>query len=275
MPFRLNAKNVFLTYPRCSIAPRTLGEHLKTLRPTTFIQVSRETHEDGAYHLHVLLQWVDKYNLRNERFFDFEDHHPNIQAVRQVADVFDYINKALPTPCTENDKWTSGEVSLNPKADKWLRVANATSESECLEAALDASPRDFVLNHDKITEYARKKARHIEPYVHDEGITFHLPPQLLAYITNEFVNPVGLCPWILYDNHVLNVDQNESIVLKRCCFRGRPGLARQRGRAPLEHTFTGGECLTYRHSPQTQSTLSWTTYRSDSCRTKSSGGGRR
>jgi len=272
MPFRLNAKNVFLTYPRCPVAPKTLGEHLSSLRATSFIQVSRERHEDGSYHLHALLQWVDKYNCRSERFFDFEQYHPNIQAVRNVGNVYEYINKALPDNPTEDDKWSSGEVSINPKLDKWLRVANATTESECLDAALDASPRDFVLNHDKIVEYARKKQRQIEPYRHDETIQFRLPHDLVAYITNEFCNPVGLCPWLRRENHVITIDINHSFVLKRCCCAAPPDPGKRHGPDHLVTTFTGGECPTYRHSPPKRNILSWTTSRSPSCPTRNNGG---
>jgi len=272
MPFRLNAKNVFLTYPRCSILPRTLGEHLESLRATTFVEVVRETHQDGTFHLHVLLQWADKYNLRNERFFDIQNHHPNIQAVRNVQDVHEYVRKALPIPHTESDLWESGTISVNPKADKWLKVANAATEEECIQAALEASPRDFVLQNDRIIEYARKKSRRMEEYRPDPNTRFRLPPEIIAYIANEFVNPVGLCPWLYNENHVIKVDQDESIVLKRCCFPGQPELAKRLGHVRLEHTFTGGACLTYRHTPPKRNTLSWMTSRSPSCRTRNNGG---
>jgi len=272
MPFRLHAKNVFLTYPQCNLSPETVGRHLSGLRPATFIQVSRERHQDGAYHLHCLLQWADKFNCRNNRLFDIEGFHPNIQSVRSVSDVYDYINKAIPDNPTAEDKWTTGTVSINPKTDKWLRVATAATEEECLEAALEASPRDFVLNHDKIVDYARKKQRQIEPYRHDETIRFALPPAIAGYIANEFCNPVGLCPWLQYENHIISVDTDHSIVLKRCCYAGQPERERQLGPDRWVSTFTGGACLTSRHSPPKHNTLSWTTYRLDSCRTKSSGG---
>jgi len=273
MPFRLNTKNVFLTFPQCEALPRALGQHLQTLRPIRYLKIVRERHQDGNHHLHVFLQWVDKFNLRSERFFDYEQHHPNIQAVRSIPDVLDYIGKALPEAPGEDDLYETGTLSLSAKNDKWLRVANAASETECIEAALEASPRDFVLQHDKILEYARKKHRSIEPYEHDRTIEFNLPPDLVTYLTNEFVNPVGLCPWILRKSHFLNVDHQNSIVLKRCCSVVPPVPEKQLGPDHSVHTCTGGACRTLRHSTKKPRTLSWTTSIFNSSPTKNNGGG--
>jgi len=273
MPFRLNAKNVFLTYPQCDTSAKVAGEYLYGLKPTRYIKVVREKHRDGNYHLHVLLQWVDKLNIREPRFFDLLGHHPNIQGVRSLPDVHEYISKAIPDQPTEDDVYESGEFSANRKTDKWLAVANACTEQEVLDMALEASPRDFVLQNDKIVEYARKKARTIEEYKHDESISFHIPPDIIAYMTNEFTQPVGLCPWILRKPHFLQVDSKNSIVLKRCCCAVPQGPGRLLGPGHLEHTFTGGECRTLRHSTPKRSTLSWTTSRSSSSPIRSSGGG--
>jgi len=96
-PFRLNAKNFFLTYPQCPAAKDTLLAFLSGLRPSTYVLVSSEQHADGTPHLHALLCLVDKYNCRNERFFDFESEgrtfHPNLQAVRNLNDVRTYVLK--------------------------------------------------------------------------------------------------------------------------------------------------------------------------------------
>jgi len=254
MPFRFNAKNAFLTYPRCSETPRALGEFLEGIRVASYIKVVRETHRDGTYHLHALIQWPDKINVRNERTFDFRSNHPNIQAARDVGSVEEYINKAIPANAPDDAVWTIGTISLSRKSDKWLKVAHATTEEECIEAALEASPRDFVLQHEKIIEYARKKQRQLSVYEHDTSITFNVPMDLITYMTNEFTNPVGLLPWIQNENHVLNLNEDQSVVLKRCCFPGQPGAGKPRGQGHTDLTFTGGVCLTSRHTTQKQST---------------------
>jgi len=272
MPFRLNTKNVFLTYPRCNALPKALGEHLVALRTVRYACVVREHHADGAYHLHALIQWVDKINIRNQRHFDFEGSHPNIQPARDLQAVHAYIHKAIPENASPDDKWETGEFSSSSKVDKWLRVAEAATEEECLTAALEASPRDFVLQHDKITEYARKKARRTQEYIHNNRITFKLPPQMIAYMANEFRNPVGLLPWTYKEYHSFVDDTGNRIALKPCCSQVPRELEKPLGQEAWAITFTGGECLTSRHFPPKHNISSWTTSPSLSCQTKSSGG---
>jgi len=254
MPFRFNAKNAFLTYPRCEETPRALGEFLETIRIASYILVVREAHRDGTHHLHALVQWPDKINVRNERIFDFANHHPNIQAARDVASVHEYITKALPANPTNDDQWTIGTLSVSRKCDKWIKVANATSEQECIEAALEASPRDFVLQHDRILEYARKKSRRTEPYRHDPAITFSLPEPLIEYMAREFSNPVGLLPWMYNEAHSFVDFRGNRIVLRPCCSQVQRALEKPPGRAAWALTYTGGACQISQRSTRQQRT---------------------
>jgi hypothetical protein len=114
--FRFNARNVFLTYPKCAADKLDLLNHFKTFKPTVaYGIVSHELHEDGSDHLHALIGFVKKYSTRDQRSFDFRDHHPNIQSPRVLSDVADYVRKdgdfvefgALPIACGGTDKWKS------------------------------------------------------------------------------------------------------------------------------------------------------------------------
>lgn len=94
MPFRLNARNFFLTYSRCDVLPELLLEHFVDRYPRLrFARVARETHEDGGFHLHALLKFATKHDCRNEREFDFEEHHPKIEASRNFGKSLHYITK--------------------------------------------------------------------------------------------------------------------------------------------------------------------------------------
>lgn len=78
--FRFNARNAFLTYPRCDIRPQ------QYLRHTTFDRRDikhafgkQERHVDGERHLHVWITFIRKMDTNNPRFFDLvvpptEDH---------------------------------------------------------------------------------------------------------------------------------------------------------------------------------------------------------
>jgi len=255
MPFRFNAKNAFLTYAQCPLSPESIGRHLLSLRPAIYIHAVRETHEDGNYHVHVLVQWPTKFNVRDERKFDIEGHHPNIQSPRDVQDVNDYISKTVAGGGTPETEWIHGTFTGKKTDELWRKVAEATTEAEVMQAALEASPRDYVINNDKIREFAKSKSRHVAPYVPPPGQLFTLPDSLATYMIREFSQPVGLCPWILSTYHAFSDTKKKSrIVLKPCCSSDLPELEKPSGHVHSVLTCTGGACMTFRHSPAKQNT---------------------
>lgn len=95
MPFRVNAKSFSLTYAQAGAIPsvQVLFDHLCSLRNAEKVVVGQEHHEDGGIHYHACVQFARKYDCRNERFFDFMDCHPNVQATRVVSDWVAYCIK--------------------------------------------------------------------------------------------------------------------------------------------------------------------------------------
>lgn len=91
--FRINAKSFFLTYPQCNATKEDLKTFLDTKGRTTYLLIGRETHEDGAYHLHALVTYERKLNVKRQNYFDFQEYHPNIQAARNLQAVKTYIQK--------------------------------------------------------------------------------------------------------------------------------------------------------------------------------------
>lgn len=64
--FRLNAKKLFLTYPKCSITKEEALEQLKAkLKHISKILVAHELHKDGTDHLHVYINLDKKCNIIN------------------------------------------------------------------------------------------------------------------------------------------------------------------------------------------------------------------
>ncbi|AFM38721.1 replication initiator protein [Jacquemontia mosaic Yucatan virus] len=114
--FRLASRNIFLTYPQCSLDKNHVLELLQNLpwtivRPT-YIRVAREIHSDGNPHLHILIQLSGKSNIKDERFFDISHpsrstpFHPNIQAAKDTNAVKNYITK-------EGDYCESGQYKVS------------------------------------------------------------------------------------------------------------------------------------------------------------------
>ncbi|AFQ93639.1 replication associated protein [Dalechampia chlorotic mosaic virus] len=154
--FRINAKNYFLTYPRCSLTKEGALLQLQKLKTPTnikFIRVSRELHENGEPHLHVLIQFEGKYQCANERFFDLVSptrsahFHPNIQGAKSASDVKTYVEK-------DGDFIDFGEFQIDPRSsrggqqsanDSYAKVLNSNSVSEALNILREEQPKDFVL----------------------------------------------------------------------------------------------------------------------------------
>ncbi|XP_027075940.1 uncharacterized protein [Coffea arabica] len=95
-------KNIFITYSRCDISKELCLEKLLdkfTNNQPSYVRVSSEMHEDGTSHLQVLVQFVDKFQTRDDRVFDLvcqqrsQVYHPNIQAARDARAIRDYISK--------------------------------------------------------------------------------------------------------------------------------------------------------------------------------------
>jgi len=269
--FRLNARNVFLTYPKCPIAPATLGEFLATIRPTFYVHVTRESHRDGHFHLHALVQWVDKFNLRNERKFDIQGYHPNIQPARDVESVEDYISKHVSESSDRSTvEWTSGTLKTSAKNDKWKHVAEASTPTEVLERALEASPRDFVLQYDRICEFARLKQRQRVRYIPNPAERFRLPPGLAEYMITEFTKPVGLCPWILFERHIFSSPTHRTVLEPSFCWDHHVS-ARRDGLEASDIIYTGAACPICRSLTRRQPISSQMTSTSTTSRTKSNG----
>lgn len=100
MAFRFQAKSVFLTYPNCVETKEGLLEFLKdklASRQPIYIVVSEELHANDTTHFHALCVLTRKLDTANNRYFDAGDapflSHPNIQAPRNLRDVYEYVTK--------------------------------------------------------------------------------------------------------------------------------------------------------------------------------------
>ncbi|ADO40889.1 replicase [Bhendi yellow vein mosaic virus [India:Kaivara:OYKaivara1:2006]] len=154
--FKINAKNYFLTYPKCSLTKEeALSQFLNLQTPVNkkFIRICRELHEDGNPHLHVLIQFEGKFQCRNNRFFDLTSptrsahFHPNIQGAKSSSDVKSYIDK-------DGDTLEWGEFQIDGRSarggqqtanDAYAAALNAGSKSKALRVIRELAPKDYVL----------------------------------------------------------------------------------------------------------------------------------
>ncbi len=90
--FRLCARNLFLTYPQCSVDPSVVLERLKTWSthstPVEWAIVAQEHHKDGSLHLHCCVHLKKKKNFHGAACFDFlTQKHGNYRGCRNLQDV--------------------------------------------------------------------------------------------------------------------------------------------------------------------------------------------
>lgn len=187
--FRLQAKNIFLTYPQCPLSKTTLLQHLQVLLcdKVSFIKISQEHHEDQQLHLHALILCHTKLHIRDASFFDLLNYHPNVQAARDVQASLRYLDKEDPEPLCDGD---APQIKR-----KWSEALEATSKEEYMKTVAEISPRDFQINHERIEYFANKKFKtEVQPYV--PKVFTSIPPLVQQWLDQMHTErPKSLILW--------------------------------------------------------------------------------
>jgi len=55
--------------------------------------VAREEHEDKNHHIHAVLKYTTRTNIKDARYFDYKGHHPNFGPVRNIPNAVAYCKK--------------------------------------------------------------------------------------------------------------------------------------------------------------------------------------
>lgn len=104
LSFRLAAKHLFLTYPKCDLSPEKAKELLDDILQTWKLSsyfIVQEQHKDQDFHLHCYLQTKKKIEIKNSSKLDliFNDttFHGNYQAAKSKHHIIQYLLKQQPT----------------------------------------------------------------------------------------------------------------------------------------------------------------------------------
>lgn len=134
MVFRLDGQQFFLTYPQSDIGHQDLYNFLCTLEQVLWARIATEQHESGEPHVHAVFKFSNRWTSRNQRVFDFNGRHPNIQSVRSAAKSLAYVAKDGQftdygtIPSGENKRTASQLLELAAhasEADYWVAAAEA------------------------------------------------------------------------------------------------------------------------------------------------------
>lgn len=149
--FRLNATNLFLTYPQCAVEPKEALDLLTEIlsskgRTISEYIIAREKHADGSDHLHAYLKLDKKIDVRSASLFDLRNHHGNYQSARSATKVKKY--------CTKDGNYIADPPYIPPtekdpiwrKAIETAKEGNVEEAMKILENGGERSCRDLILH---------------------------------------------------------------------------------------------------------------------------------
>jgi len=142
--------------------------------------VGVESHADGGTHIHAYGEWPNKYDTRNERAFDCDGNHPNIQPVRNKSAVINY--------CKKEGNYLSNLIDNGTNA-RYQDLVGTTTETEFWGLVEKKYARDYVLHLDRLREFARHKfGACIQQYA---GLfqSFRRTDELQGWVESELGNP--------------------------------------------------------------------------------------
>lgn len=149
--FRLNCKNLFLTWPKNNCDPCQVCQNLIQhfgVDNMTYVCVSQEEHEDGSPHLHALVCLKKKCNITSAANLDKigGGKHGNYQSAKNVKDVHDYVKKG-------GLFFEHGSCPVKPNETKSKLVAVALLSGKGLEHVIEMDPGFSLLHLRTIKEF--------------------------------------------------------------------------------------------------------------------------
>lgn len=226
--FEFQGKELFVTYSRSRVDAveefhqrllASLEDALPKVgkngaKPVVSVYGSRELHEDGVPHYHVLLAFDRKVHWRNAR--KSLQVWADIDGKRQVDTESIYIRKR---PRSESQRhfldcvqayiakegntfgeWTHGEPSKGEKEKMWAQIVAEPSREAAEELIRKNFPRMYVMNHPSVQAFLREKAKGgmVTPYEPDfvRG-PWKVPAKVLQWRSRNFPVEGGGRPQLL------------------------------------------------------------------------------
>lgn len=179
MPFRFHAKKLFVTYPQSGELSKERVDEFFSGLGAVHRCVGRERHSDGGFHIHAYIEWTDKFDTKNERAFDIDGNHPNIQPSRNSNACKTYVKK-------DGDYIeTTGDAG---KPARYADLIGTTTREAFWELARTTYPRDYVLYHDKLSQFCDFHfGGNTTTYV-PRWERFNIPDELKGWVETELGN---------------------------------------------------------------------------------------
>lgn len=182
--FRLNAQQLFLTYPRftSTLSLTEIYNLLETKLRERFQTgvlkyiVAEEEHADGGRHIHVYLKLEKKINCRETNFFDIDSHHGNYQGARSGRAVEEY--------CSKDGNFITNYYTRKIKIADCLSV---DTKEDFFDTFKSADPRNFILKQRELEYYADKFFKTDSSYKQQYDLDSYsgVPEELTFWLNNK------------------------------------------------------------------------------------------
>lgn len=158
MPFRINSKQLFLTYPQCNVKKEEALEYFLGKFNVEHYVVAEEKHQNGDDHLHVYLKLKEAIDTRDCRFADFMGFHGKYEGCRSTKNVIKY--------CTKADHYTSDldidEIINSRQSHKKLISQKITRDKVPITDLINEFP-ELIFGYKKLKEDINEWKRDSNP----------------------------------------------------------------------------------------------------------------
>lgn len=127
MQFKFQSKYAALTYPQCHADFDELYNFLLSLPNVQTVLLGREQHQDGNPHYHAALKYSRKPCIRDQRHWDFNQYHPNIQKPRDWTAWQEY--------CKKDGSFKTNQDSIQEEGEIYT-LAKTLTEQQFFETCL-------------------------------------------------------------------------------------------------------------------------------------------
>lgn len=162
--FRLQTKNILLTFSQCSYPLESFRDNVLALFEKEGIDkgaVSQERHADGNLHLHAIICLKKKLSTRKVDYFDnlvVPRHHPNIiSKIKSLKASFLYVTKDgtfLPVP-PDLDLQALLDSLKRKRSSRSLEVVTRIKEGATLDQLDEEMPEYLLLHLPRVQEYIK------------------------------------------------------------------------------------------------------------------------
>lgn len=199
--FRLNAKNFFITIPQCIKSDKIPGGEVDLQQWFSLIfdmtrplwpkraMLCLERHEDGNYHIHMLLSYEKRINCRGSTYFHklykendiLHQENMNIQRVRNLKDVTRYLRKGGRYITIPDQAF---EESDSKKEIDSKEIAQKVMDGESMKELIETYPGYFLRNLSKVIQFRQ----YWQSLLHESSIPKPTQSLWKQALTNQILN---------------------------------------------------------------------------------------